>query len=188
MRTLAASYVNFPVPPGRSLVLLVAHCRRGAPALGPSVRMPQADLSAGVPRPVPSSPGVSRRMSEARRRDTAPEMLLRRELHRRGLRYRVDALLPGMPRRRADLLFGPARIAVFVDGCFWHMCPEHASFPAANGEWWLAKLRKNVQRDRETDDHLRTLGWMPLRFWEHEPWEGAAEIVERSVRDRRATR
>ncbi len=105
-------------------------------------------------RPIPSSPDVSGRMSRARRRDTEPEMLVRREAHRRGLRYRVDAPLPGMPRRRADLLFPRRRIAVFIDGCFWHACPEHATIPRANREWWLAKLRKNVDRDGETDLHL----------------------------------
>src|SRR5689334_21253539 len=106
-------------------------------------------------RPVPSSPGVSERMSRARRRDTEPEMVVRREAHRRGLRYRVDAALPGMPRRRADLLFPRRRVAVFIDGCFWHSCPEHATIPRANREWWLSKLRKNADRDRETDLHLR---------------------------------
>src|SRR3954465_7226224 len=113
-------------------------------------------------RPVPSSLGVSERMRRARRRDTAPEMLIRREAHRRGLRYRVDAPLPEMRRRRADMLFGPARVAVFVDGCFWHSCPQHLSVPKANREWWLDKLRRNVERDRATDEHLNLLGWTAL--------------------------
>ncbi len=93
-------------------------------------------------RPVPSSPGVSERMSRARRRDTAPELLIRREAHARGLRYRVDRALPGMPRRRADMVFPRARVAVFVDGCFWHSCPQHASVPRANQQWWMDKLRR----------------------------------------------
>jgi len=106
-------------------------------------------------------------MSRQRRRDTEPELLLRRELHRRGLRFRVDAPIPGLPRRRADVVFTRARIAVFVDGCFWHGCPEHATHPATNAQWWAAKLTRNVERDRETDEHLRAAGWTVLRYWEH---------------------
>lgn len=109
-------------------------------------------------------------------------MLLRRELHRRGLRYRVDAPVPGFPRRRADVLFARARVAVFIDGCFWHGCPEHKTTPAANGAWWAAKLARNVERDRETDAHLRALGWTVLRIWEHEDIEHAATDIERVVR------
>lgn len=119
-------------------------------------------------RPAASSPAVSERMSAARRRDTAAEMLVRREAHRRGLRYRVDAPLPGMPRRRADMLFTRAKVAVFIDGCFWHACPKHRTSPKANGSWWATKLAKNVERDRDTDRHLEGVGWTVLRFWEHE--------------------
>lgn len=133
-------------------------------------------------RPTPIDVTTSRRMSRQRTRDTEPEMLLRRELHRRGLRYRVDAALPGLPRRRADILFTRARVAVFVDGCFWHGCPEHKTSPASNGEWWAAKLAGNVARDRETDDHLCSLGWTVLRIWEHEDIEHAATDIERAVR------
>lgn len=136
---------------------------------------------AAIP-PTSVSIATSRRMSRQRTRDTEPEMLLRRELHRRGLRYRVDAPLPGLPRRRADLLFTRARVAVFVDGCFWHGCPEHKTTPAANGAWWAAKLARNVERDRETDAHLRCLGWIVLRIWEHEDIEHAATDIERVVR------
>lgn len=133
-------------------------------------------------RPVPSSPGVSARMSRARRRDTEPEMLVRREAHRRGLRYRVDSPLPGMPRRRADMVFARRKVAVFVDGCFWHSCPAHTSIPRANRDWWLAKLHKNSERDRETDEHLNKLGWTVLRFWEHEEPIAVVDTVERVVR------
>ncbi|WP_433802568.1 very short patch repair endonuclease [Actinomycetospora sp. CA-084318] len=129
-------------------------------------------------RPTASSPAVSERMSAARRRDTAAELLVRREAHRRGLRYRVDAPLPGMPRRRADMLFTRAKVAVFIDGCFWHACPEHRTSPKANGSWWAAKLATNVERDRDTDRHLQGLGWTVLRFWEH---EDPVQVVERIV-------
>ncbi|MFA4084539.1 very short patch repair endonuclease [Mycobacteroides salmoniphilum] len=130
----------------------------------------------------PAGVTTSRRMSRQRTRDTEPEMLLRRELHRRGLRYRVDASLPGLPRRRADVLFTRARVAVFVDGCFWHGCPEHKTAPNINGAWWAAKLARNIERDRETDAHLSSLGWTVLRFWEHGDIAHAATDIEVVVR------
>ncbi len=133
---------------------------------------------------MPSSPSVSARMARQGRRDTAPELMLRRALHRRGLRYRVDAPLPGMPRRRADLLFTRARLAVFVDGCFWHACPVHATHPASNPHWWRAKLEANVARDRDTDARLLAAGWSVLRFWEHADMEAAADLVAETWRER----
>jgi DNA mismatch endonuclease (patch repair protein) len=135
--------------------------------------------------PEPSSAQVSERMSRAKRRDTAPELALRRELHRRGLRYRVDHPLPGLRRRRADIWFGPARVAVFVDGCFWHGCPEHSTVPRANREWWIEKLRSNQVRDRDTDAHLEGLGILVLRSWEHEDPVTAADTIEMAVTVRR---
>ncbi|WP_308738240.1 DNA mismatch endonuclease Vsr [Kocuria dechangensis] len=125
---------------------------------------------------------ASDRMSRQRRRDTEPEMLLRKELHRRGLRYRVDAKLPGMPRRRADVLFPRRKVAVFVDGCFWHACPLHATSPQTNSAWWRTKLEGNVARDRDTDQRLKQLGWTVLRFWEHEDMTLAADAVETLAR------
>lgn len=120
------------------------------------------------------------------RRDTKPELDLRRELWRRGLRYRVDlAPIRGM-RRRADVVFSRAMVAVYVDGCFWHRCPEHATVPKANREWWIAKLEANVQRDRGTDARVREAGWLALHVWEHEPVQAAADRVEVAVRDRLA--
>jgi DNA mismatch endonuclease (patch repair protein) len=111
-------------------------------------------------------------------------MLIRKEAHRRGLRYRVDTAIPGMPRRRADMTFAGSRVAVFVDGCFWHSCPEHTSIPRANREWWVRKLEANQVRDRATDSHLEALGWTVLRFWEHEDPIAAVNEVERVVRHR----
>lgn len=131
-----------------------------------------------VTRPSAATPLVAARMSRQRRRDTAPELLLRRELHRRGLRFRVDHPIQGLPRRRADVVFTRARIAVFVDGCFWHGCPEHATRPVNNTEWWATKLARNVERDRDTDERLRTVGWTVLRFWEHADPVEAADVVE----------
>ena len=125
----------------------------------------------------PSSEAVSVRMSRQAVRDTMPELALRRELHRRGLRYRVDAAVPGLRRRKVDIVFPRIRVAVFVDGCFWHGCPEHRTMPKANEAWWRSKLERNILRDRETDQALSELGWTVVRVWEHEPPEAAANRV-----------
>lgn len=128
-------------------------------------------------------------MSAIRRRDTRPELALRRALHRKGLRYFVDrAPLREFPRRRADVVFPRTRIAVFVDGCFWHGCPEHTRPSRANARWWTAKLQGNVARDRETDARLVDAGWWVVRIWEHEPVEEAAARVEAVLRRREEQR
>jgi DNA mismatch endonuclease (patch repair protein) len=124
-------------------------------------------------------------MSKLGRRDTLPELALRSELHRRGLRFRVDrAPVPGL-RSRADIVFGPAHVAVYVDGCFWHSCPEHGTRPKANAEWWEQKLNRNQERDAETDRTLRENGWAVVRIWEHEDPIEAADRVEAAVKSRR---
>jgi DNA mismatch endonuclease (patch repair protein) len=117
-------------------------------------------------------------MRAQRRTDTAPEMRLRRILWKRGLRYRVDAPLPltGV-RRRADLLFTGPRVAVFVDGCFWHSCAQHATQPRSNRAWWVDKLNANARRDRDTDARLNAAGWHVIRVWEHEDPRFAADRV-----------
>lgn len=108
---------------------------------------------------------TSARLSKQRRRDTKPEVALRRELHRRGLRYFVDrAPVKGM-RRRADLVFPRRKVAVYVDGCFWHSCPVHATKPRNNAQWWADKLAANVARDRDTDTRLIEEGWRVVRIW-----------------------
>jgi DNA mismatch endonuclease, patch repair protein len=122
-------------------------------------------------------------MKEQRRRDTKPEIALRSELWRRGLRYRVDHKVVGN-RRRVDIAFTRARVAVFVDGCFWHMCPNHSSLPKTNREWWLAKLEANVARDESTNAELERAGWTVVRVWEHEDTALAADRVEELVRGR----
>ena len=136
-------------------------------------------------RPVASSTEALRRMRRQRRRDTAPELLLRRELHRLGLRYRVNrTVLPGV-RRRADVVFARARVAVFVDGCFWHSCPQHRTAPRANAQWWTDKLAANVTRDRDTDRRLVGAGWTAVHVWEHENMADAAARVRGIVFARR---
>lgn len=156
------------------------------------------DRDQAAPRPVhvPAHPGsssaaVSRRMSTARRRDTAPEVALRRALHRRGLRYRVAWPVPGQRRRTIDVAFTRARLAVFVDGCFWHGCPLHGTAPRANASWWSEKIGGNQRRDRDTDRALARLGWSVLRLWEHDVLadaERAADVVAEMVRDHGVTR
>jgi len=110
-------------------------------------------------------------MQANRGRDTGPELALRRMLHARGLRYRVDHALPFDRRRRADIVFTRARVAVFVDGCFWHGCPEHGTTPRTNSTFWAAKIARNRARDADTDARLAEAGWTVLRFWEHEDVE-----------------
>lgn len=110
---------------------------------------------------------------------------MRRSLHRRGLRYRVDfAPLTQLRRRRADVVFTRARVAVFIDGCWWHGCPEHFRAPKRNREWWLDKIGTNRQRDQATDEALRAAGWSVVRAWEHEDPDAVADAVERLVRER----
>lgn len=117
-----------------------------------------------------------------KRRDSSTELAVRRELHARGLRYRVDfAPVPGL-RRRADIVFTRVKIAVFIDGCFWHGCPVHGTAPKRNADYWGPKLAANVARDRDTDRRLPNAGWLVLRFWEHEGAGDASDRIEVAVR------
>ncbi|GAA1283396.1 hypothetical protein GCM10009634_30220 [Saccharothrix xinjiangensis] len=128
---------------------------------------------------------VRARMSKQRSRDTEIEVALRRELHRLGLRYRVHRRPVRAVRREADVVFGPAKVAVFVDGCFWHGCPEHGTWPKRNGEFWRAKIEGNRARDANTDRVLDEAGWLAVRVWEHEDPVVAASRVRASVLERR---
>lgn len=125
-------------------------------------------------------------MSRQKRRDTAPEMKLRSELHRSGLRFRVGLVVPGRPRRTIDVAFTRQKLAVFVDGCFWHGCPEHATWPRDNADWWRQKLEGNKARDVETDALLRAAGWQVVRVWEHAVPQPAANEVIVALEQRRA--
>jgi DNA mismatch endonuclease (patch repair protein) len=117
------------------------------------------------------------------RRDTRPERALRSALHRLGLRYRVDLKLgTGRSAPRPDVAFTRARVAVFVDGCFWHGCPEHGVQPRANATYWNAKVARNKGRDARNDAALEALGWRVVRVWEHEDPGVAAAMIERVVR------
>ena len=122
-------------------------------------------------------------MQAIRSRDTQPELAVRRRLHQQGLRYRVAMAPEAGLRRKAAIIFTRARIAVFIDGCFWHNCPEHGRRVFGhNPEYWQAKLTRNVERDIETNAKLRDAGWEVLRFWEHEGADQVAQQIIQAVR------
>ncbi|MEF8709537.1 MAG: very short patch repair endonuclease [Candidatus Accumulibacter propinquus] len=122
------------------------------------------------------------------RKGTNVEVALRRELHRSGLRYRVDFDVLKKPRRVADVAFPGLRIAIFVDGCFWHGCPQHATWPKHNAEFWREKIEANRMKDADTNSRLHSIGWTVLRFWEHESPIEAAKTVAQTVAMARSKR
>jgi len=124
---------------------------------------------------------VRARMRSQRRSGTKPEIALRKALHAKGLRYRVAYPVPGLPRRSIDVAFPGKRVAVFVDGCYWHRCPEHHIPAKNNSAWWQTKLQGNVKRDRSTDHQLASQDWLVLRFWEHEDMREVADSVAEAV-------
>lgn len=119
-------------------------------------------------------------MTAQRQRDTASEVALRSLLHRRGLRFRVQYPLPSL-RRRADIAFPRRRVAVFVDGCFWHGCPDHGTWPKENADWWREKIETNQHRDADTDRRLVEQGWTPIRIWEHEDPSAAVDRIAQTL-------
>lgn len=125
-------------------------------------------------------------MQATPQRDTRPELTLRKALHRRGLRFFVHRCPVEGLRREADIVFPRARLAVFLDSCFWHGCPDHVTWPKANAAWWRNKIEVTRARDRDTDMRLVAAGWIALRIWEHEPAEEAADRVAMHVQGRRA--
>jgi DNA mismatch endonuclease, patch repair protein len=127
-------------------------------------------------------------MRANRKTGNRPEARLRSDLHSRGLRFRKNAPIRGNGWTvRPDIVFPRLRIAVFLDGCFWHACPKHGTTPRVNQHYWLAKLERNVARDRLNNDRLREAGWHVIRIWEHVATAEAAEVVEQEVRLRRRT-
>ncbi|WP_130797061.1 very short patch repair endonuclease [Streptomyces otsuchiensis] len=132
-----------------------------------------------------SSSARRRNMQAIRSRDTKPELQLRKLVHARGLRYRVNARPILEMRRTADIVFRPTKVAVFVDGCYWHGCPDHYVAPRTNASYWSAKVARNVTRDQDTNRRLVEDGWIVLRFWEHEPPETCAKKVAGVVHERR---
>lgn len=136
-----------------------------------------------VPYPQPRDEAATKVGKGNRRKDTKPEVALRSALHRRGLRFRKDYPIRVEGRRpiRPDVVFTRPRVAVFVDGCFWHGCPDHQVVPRSNPDYWIPKLRRNVERDREADAALGAAGWVVVHIWEHEDVVEAVEMVERAI-------
>ncbi len=123
-------------------------------------------------------------MGVVKKRDNGPEMAVRRLLHAAGLRYRVGWPVPAQGRRTIDIAFTRARLAVFIDGCFWHGCALHATSPKANAAWWAEKISTNRARDVDVCGQLEELGWIVLRFWEHEDPEDVVSVVRSHLRGR----
>lgn len=132
-----------------------------------------------------SSPATRRSMQSNRSRDTKPELVLRRQLHALGLRYRVCARPVPEVRSTADIVFRAARVAVEVRGCFWHGCPEHYRAPASNAAYWSEKVQRNMRRDAENEQRLRDAGWLLVSVWEHEDPVEASQRIAAIVRQRR---
>lgn len=136
-----------------------------------------------VPYPEPKNAAATRVAKGNRRAGTKPEMRLRSNLHRRGLRFRTDYLIRLAGRSvRPDVVFTRPQVAVFVDGCFWHGCPQHQVVPKANPDYWVPKLRRNLERDRQADAGLAAEHWTVVRIWEHEDVDGAGTLIEDLVR------
>lgn len=133
--------------------------------------------------PAPASEGRSRNMRANRRTDSTPEVTLRKALHRLGYRYRKDLplVLEQGVRVRPDIVFTARRVAVFVDGCFWHVCPEHGRHPTSNEWYWTPKLRRNMERDRLVTAALVDAGWCVVRIWEHVPLPDAVAAVTGAI-------
>lgn len=131
--------------------------------------------------PAASSEAIRKVMQSVPSRDTGPEVALRRKLHARGLRFRKDARPEPDIRCKADIVFTRARVCVFIDGCFWHGCPQHFTPPKTNTEWWLEKIEDNIRRDREKTRQLQETGWAILRFWEHELANSGIDVVTERV-------
>lgn len=140
-------------------------------------RKKRAANDKGIGTPAPSSEAAMKRMQAAKPRDTAPEKALRSSLHNRGLRFRVDQKVIKELNRKADIIFRSAKVAVFVDGCFWHGCPIHGTQAKANAEFWKNKIERNQARDLDTNNRLKKAGWRIVRVWEHEDPERVSEKI-----------
>ena len=145
-------------------------------------RAPRTSLK-DIPYPVPTSPAASATMRANRRTDTTPEVAVRSLLHRAGYRFRKDHPIKlGALRVRPDIVFLRQMVAIFIDGCFWHSCPEHGAVPQSNSVYWSVKLAHNVNRDKLVDAALKLAGWNPIRIWEHVPPWNAVVQVENALR------
>ncbi len=139
-----------------------------------------------MPYPEPTSFEASRIGKANRRTGTAPEVRIRSGLHRRGFRFRKDRLIRVADVRvRPDVVFPTERLAAFIDGCFWHCCPEHCHNPRSNVDYWVPKLDANVARDRRVDAALDAAGWVGVRVWEHVAFDEAVDVIAAAVVNRR---
>lgn len=145
----------------------------------------KAGIGQIIAKPIPSSEAALKRMQAAKPRDTAPEKALRSSFHKKGLRFRVDVKPVNELNRRADIVFRSAKVAVFVDGCFWHSCPIHGTQAKANAEFWRRKINQNQERDADTNRCLEKAGWKVIRVWEHEDPVKAAEKLFGIIKKRR---
>lgn len=143
------------------------------------------EINKRIGNPKPSSDAALKRMKAAKPKDTAPEMALRSTLHKKGLRFRIDVKPLKELNRKADIVFRPSKVAVFVDGCFWHGCPIHGTQAKANAEFWEPKIKQNQERDKDTVNQLEAAGWRVIRVWEHEDLKGAAQEIYEIVMKRK---
>jgi len=144
------------------------------------------EINKKMRNPKPSSDAALKRMKAAKPKDTAPEMALRSALHKKGLRFRIDVKPIKELNRKADIVFRHVKVAIFVDGCFWHGCPIHGTQAKANAEFWALKIKQNQERDKDTVIRLEAAGWRVIRVWEHEdPEEIAQEIYDIVVKRKR---
>ncbi len=136
-------------------------------------------------KPAPSSDAALKRMKAAKPRDTVPEKALRSALFKKGVRYKIDARPVKELNRRADIVFRSAKVAIFVDGCFWHGCPIHGTQAKANAEFWKNKIKQNQIRDEDTNKQLKKAGWRVIRVWEHKNPEKASQKIYNIIMKRR---
>lgn len=161
---------------------------RPAPAQGDKgEKLPKGCAAGGDEYPYPTSEAASAVMRGNKKTNTRPELAVRRLVHARGLRYRVNCrvALPEL-KVRPDLVFSKAKVAVFIDGCFWHGCEEHGTRPRSNRTYWNSKIARNKERDTRIDAALRANGWVVLRAWEHEAPEVVAATIARTIRGPRS--
>lgn len=148
-------------------------------------RRQRAASNERIPKPVPSSEAALARMKAAKPRNTAPEKALRSALHRMGLRFRLYEKPVETLNRKADIVFRSAKVAIFVDGCFWHGCPIHGTQAKANAEFWAQKIKQNQERDLDTTSRLEAAGWIVIRVWEHEDPEEVSQKIYDIVVERK---
>jgi len=136
----------------------------------------------------PTPQDVSKRMAKTHGRDNAREIAIRSGLHKQGLRFRIHYTIDAISRRTIDIAFPRLRLAVFCDGCFWHGCPKHRTFPRTNASWWLRKIDTNIARDQDTSRRLRANGWKVVRIWGHVDTADAVRTIAHAIEEEKRRR